>query len=212
MRILSTADGSPTILNEELNERYHSLHGALQESMHVFIHAGLYVHSSTVVNMLEMGFGSGLNAWLTLQHAQNRQIHYTALEKYPVAVELAKIYGAELKASESFMKMHESAWQEDVCIADKFILHKREQDFLDVLPSGLFDIVYFDAFSPSKQPELWTVEVFQNIFNVCNQGAIMVTYCSKGDVRRNLISAGWKVEKIPGPPGKREMLRAYKYE
>lgn len=210
MRIVTTADGSPTLMNEELQEHYHSLHGALQESIHVFINSGLEKHSAASLSILEMGFGTGLNAWLTLKNQGDKIIHYTAIEKFPVPVEVAIAYGGFLENTLSFNKLHHAPWDTTVQITEKFKLCKLHRDVLDNIENGPFDLVYFDAFSPGKQPELWTEDVFRNLYKVCNEEAILVTYCSKGDVRRNILAAGWEVEKIPGPPGKREMLRAYK--
>lgn len=209
-----TEDGSHTLYVEELDEVYHSTHGAIQESMHVFIKQGLQSLSKSKLRILETGFGTGLNALLTWKFAEQSKlkIHYHGVEKYP----LSKIEYSQLNF-ESFLegiphgllnKMHEAAWDKPVQISDRFSLFKEKADFRTMNPVGNFDLVYFDAFAPDKQPELWSEEVFSTIRNRTEKGAVLVSYSSKGSVRRTLISCGFSVAKVPGPPGKREMIRA----
>jgi len=197
-----TADGSHTIAIPDMNVTYHSTHGAIQESMHVFIQAGLQALQLPAVRIFEMGFGTGLNALLTMQHA-DIPVYYYAVEQYPLTAEEVEglSYGNEL---------HAYPWNEDVKINEQFTLHKAHVSLLSVQPEQEFDLIYYDAFAPGAQPELWTREVFEKLYGMLAAGGILVTYCSKGDVRRAMLAAGFKVEKLTGPPGKREMLRAKK--
>ena len=218
-RILeATADGSHTISIPEMQVTYHSKHGAVQESMHVFIEAGLRFKMKATncsLAILEMGFGTGLNALLTLLEAEGREIWYESLEAYPVSLELAMQlnYAALLKqngAVDYFKAMHLAAWNKWVNITPEFHICKQEGTLEAFHPTGSYDIVYFDAFAPTAQPVLWTESVFKKLFANMNPGGILVTYCSKGIVRRAMQAAGFSIEKIPGPPGKREMVRATK--
>lgn len=218
-RILqATADGSHTISIPDLQVTYHSRHGAIQESMHVFIEAGLrYKIKSTeaALSILEMGFGTGLNALLTLLEQQDREIWYESLEAYPLPVETAmQLNYAELLSQETaaanFEKIQQAAWNEAVSISASFQLLKRELKLEAFTPDRRYDLIYFDAFAPTAQPALWSESVFKKLFDSLRTGGILVTYCSKGDVRRAMQAAGFRVEKIAGPPGKREMVRAHK--
>lgn len=197
-----TADGSHTIAIPDMNVTYHSTHGAIRESMHVFIQAGLQALQLPAVRIFEMGFGTGLNALLTMQHA-DIPVYYYAVEQYPLTAEEVEglSYGNEL---------HAYPWNEDVKINERFTLYKAHTSLLSVQPEQEFDLIYYDAFAPGAQPELWTTEVFEKLYGLLAKGGILVTYCSKGDVRRAMQAAGFKVEKLAGPPGKREMLRAKK--
>lgn len=215
-----TKDGSHTISIPEWGVTYHSQHGAIQESMHVFIHAGLLVsdifrESGTYI--LEMGFGTGLNALLTLMEAEKfrRPVHYTALELFPLQKEeiISLNYCQQLNReglNPYFEKLHSGDWEKDIVITPHFILHKKKEDLIRFSANQPINLIYFDAFAPAAQPELWTKEIFKKLFLLLTPGGILVTYCSKGEVRRNMLSAGFTVEKIPGPPGKREILRAIK--
>lgn len=217
-KIIITEDGSHSIAIPALNVTYHSVHGAIQESKHVFIEAGLnYVlnnFSARKLNILEMGLGTGLNVLLTLIEAekQDLNIHYTAIEKFPVLVDEANSlnYAILLRHDELFQKIHKSEWGKDVFLSEYFIIRKEKLDLVDYSTSGQFDLVYYDAFAPAAQPELWAKEIFQRLFYLLKPDGVLVTYCSKGDVRRAMIAAGFVVKKLPGPPGKREMLRAIK--
>jgi len=209
-------DGSSTLYRADMNEHYHSFHGAIQESMHVFIEAGLrHLVSKSDLYVLEVGFGTGLNALLTMINNPGSIIKYHGIEKFPVPLDLAaeinfpEILGGQQVAS-WYNTMLKSEWQKAVQINDDFILTKFEIDLCDFSSNTLYDLVYFDAFAPDKQPELWTDSVFDNIFNMMAPGAILTTYSAKGSVRRSMQRAGFIVERIPGPPGKREMIRAVK--
>lgn len=215
--IITTADGSGTIFIPVLKEQYHSVNGAVTESRHVYISNGLhcFCHKQELT-ILEVGFGTGLNALLTAEYAINNRIAvtYFGVEKYPLGSELlGKLDYGKYAGSEGahlFRMIHESKWGEVTRIHSLFKLKKLQGDFLDygweedIGP----DLVYFDAFGPDKQPEMWTEEVFRRLSVHMAEGGILVTYSAKGEVRRRLKSAGFKTERLPGPPGKREMIRA----
>jgi tRNA U34 5-methylaminomethyl-2-thiouridine-forming methyltransferase MnmC len=219
LEILQTADGSHTLFVPELNEHYHSTYGAIQESRHIFIEAGFrqIPINQPVVRILEVGFGTGLNAFLSLLEADKsgKTIHYTAIEPFPLDPAIIKLlnYAELLGAStESLFKMlHEADWNRKIQITDHFILHKvlHKLKNIELLRSS-FDIVYFDAFGPEVQPELWTEEIFRKIFSSMKEKGILVTYSAKGSIRRALKNSGFSVEKLPGPAGKREITRAIK--
>jgi tRNA U34 5-methylaminomethyl-2-thiouridine-forming methyltransferase MnmC len=211
LTIETTADGSPTLFVPELNEHYHSTNGAIQESRHVYIEAGFNHCPKQEVHVLEFGFGTGLNAFLTALEAEKRQInvHYTSLEKFPLSPEIT----AKLNYLESdktlFRAIHQAEWEIPAQINPFFELRKIQTDFRDFTFPEVYDVVYYDAFAPDKQPEVWSQELFDKVFSSMKSGGILTTYCAKGSVRRMLQQAGFTVERIPGPPGKREMLRAY---
>lgn len=213
IQIITTSDGSHTLFLPHLNETYHSTHGALQESKHVFIEHGLKKaaeKNATEIRILEIGFGTGLNAWLTMQTDLNT--HYTSLELYPLEKEVwSKLNYAEGSGTELFAKIHETSWNEEQKITEKHTLNKISSDLLSVdLSNYLFDLVYFDAFAPSKQPEMWTEEVFGKIHKQLTPGGILVSYCASGAFKRTLKALDFEVETLPGPPGKKEMTRAIK--
>lgn len=213
--IITTNDGSKTIHLPDWNESYHSKHGAVQEAQHVFIKSGLLEISKADINILEIGFGTGLNAILTLNKSkENKQIiHYTGLEAYPVSLDELKDlkYEAipEVKENEDlFWQIHNSKWNEEFEVTPSFTLIKLEEQLDHFKPTeNTYDLIYFDAFGPRVQPDMWTLEIFKKLFKSMKNNGIFVTYCAKGQVRRDLIEVGFTVEKIPGPPGKREMLR-----
>lgn len=213
--IITTADGSKTIHLEAWNEQYHSKHGAIQEAYHVFVDHGLSTFKKNSISILEIGFGTGLNALITFIEATLRglQINYTGVERYPViAAEVAQLnYISELKALEYndlFNEMHSCSWELETVIAPNFRLCKQQKDFKEIKDVQLYDLIYFDAFGARVQPELWTEEIFQIMFNSLKKNGILVTYAAKGSVRRAMLAVGFQVERLPGPPGKREMLRA----
>lgn len=216
--IIATADGSHTIAIPEMHVTYHSVHGAIKESRHVFLEAGLGNVQAQgklpSIAVFEMGFGTGLNAFLTAIHAIENQLHifYTAIESAPLSAEEISLlnYPVTLGHEELFQQLHAAPWNEAVELHQFFTLEKLQTDLASFASSRPFDLVYYDAFAPSAQPELWTKEVFEKLFSLLNANGVLVTYCSKGDVRRAMIAAGFSVEKLPGPPGKREMLRAQK--
>lgn len=218
-QIQITTDGSPTIAVAENNLTYHSRNGALQESMHVFIQAGLQplIHQHETIRIFEMGFGSGLNALLTLQQAilHQQKIFYHAIELYPLSndevenyLNASSFFDDEMK--KYFSSLHNASWEEDVMIDSLFTLHKTKTSLQEFTTSNTFHLIYFDAFDPNVQPELWKPAIFEKMFLLLEENGVLVTYSCKGDVRRAMLAAGFSVEKLPGAKGKREMLRAIK--
>ena len=215
--IIKTSDGSTTIHIPEWNEQYHSIHGAIQEANHVYINNGLKYKSSNQIAVLEIGFGTGLNSFMTFLAAQNKEllIEYVGVEAYPILEEeLLKLnYVAELGATrftKIFESFHSCSWEEQHQITPNFSLLKRKQFFHEIDDENKFDVIYFDAFGARVQPELWTEEIFFKMFLALKSEGVLVTYAAKGSVRRAMQSVGFSVERLPGPPGKREMLRAIK--
>lgn len=219
-RILEISeDGSHTLFVPSLNEHYHSTRGAIRESRHVFIEAGLQPCDKQEIELLEIGFGTGLNAFLTLLEAEElgKKVTYTAIERYPLGLDDAKKmnYAEQLAPTreELFLQLHASAWGNRIEITPAFHLKKLEMDvhqLSEYHPEALFNVIYYDAFAPGKQPGMWTREIFERLYALSDEGALLSTYCAKGDVRRMLQAVGYRVERLPGPPGKREMLRALK--
>ncbi len=217
---VKTKDGSPSLYVPELKQNYHSLHGALQESRHVFIKSGLHHFSEKPeLKILEVGFGTGLNALLT--HFEktnpNQKIYYHSLEKYPLeeeewsAIHWPELFLASPEYHEFYNQAHQAKWNQIEVLNNHFELQKTQIDLVDFEPPGMsYDLIYFDAFSPEAQPKLWTKEVFSRLYKALKMDGILVTYCVKGSVRRAMEAAQFEVEKIPGPPGKREMSRAIK--
>jgi tRNA U34 5-methylaminomethyl-2-thiouridine-forming methyltransferase MnmC len=215
--IIKTLDGSTTIHLKEWDECYHSKHGAIQEAKHVFIKNGLSLFENKAISILEIGFGTGLNAFITfLETTQKPQyIDYVGVEAYPVEPEevLAMNYVAELEADQYkgiFERMHECEWNRKTEISANFSLTKRKQFFDEIDDFETFDLIYFDAFGYRVQPELWSTEIFQKMYNSLKPNGVLVTYAARGVVKRSMISVGFTVEKLAGPPGKREMFRATK--
>ncbi|MDR1555626.1 MAG: tRNA (5-methylaminomethyl-2-thiouridine)(34)-methyltransferase MnmD [Tannerellaceae bacterium] len=213
--IRQTADGSHTLFVPEIDEHYHSVNGAIQESEHVFIDAGLRRLPKEKIRILEIGFGTGLNALLTLLEAEKRekaQITYHGVERYPLPAECIAALNYEEKACPGrkglFGALHTAPWDIPVRITNRFILYKIRGDSNRCELPDSIDLVYFDAFAPDKQPEMWNQELFDTLHKHMAGGGILTTYCAKGSVRRMMEKAGYSVERIPGPPGKREMLRA----
>lgn len=218
MKIVTTNDGSNTLQRSELQENYHSIHGAHQESLHVFIHTGLLpLLKKDTIKILEMGFGTGLNALLTLDVAtrENQSILYSTIENYPLKwLDVTQLHYPSLtnlaQHEEDFKKMHDGLWESNLVITPLFSLKKYQTNLENFDTDERFDLVYFDAFSPRTQPELWTQAIFEKMYALMNTGAVLVTYCAKGQVRRDMQAAGFEVTRMPGPPGKREMLKALK--
>ena len=212
-----TEDGSSTLYIPELNEHYHSTYGAVQESMHIFIQNGFLQIYSNPVYIFEVGFGTGLNAYLTFLASENesKSVHYTSIEKYPLDDYIVNSLNYTEKADPEkikiFKALHEAPWNKDIAISSLFTLHKMNKDLKEVeLQDSAYDLVYFDAFGPDVQPELWTEKIFRELFISMKNNACLVTYSAKGSVKRALKEAGFTLEKLPGPPGKREMTRATK--
>ena len=211
-----TADGSHTLYVPSLDEHYHSHFGAITESRHIFINAGLASLSADKVSILEVGFGTGLNALLTALFAgeHNVSVSYTSLEKYPLEPSVVRQlnYGhlAGSNGPELFEAIHQAPWGTATDITEWFSLNKILTDLTTEDPRGIFDLVYFDAFGPDKQPEMWTEEVMGRIAAVTRSGSVFVTYSAKGSLKRMLRTLGFDVTLLPGPPGKRVMTRAVK--
>ncbi|MFO7622582.1 MAG: tRNA (5-methylaminomethyl-2-thiouridine)(34)-methyltransferase MnmD [Bacteroidales bacterium] len=216
MQIVETEDGSHTIFVPEISEHYHSIHGAVQESKHIFIRHGFDSSGADPLNILEIGFGTGLNALLTALRSieSGRKAFYTSVEKYPLdeatinSLNYSKIVGQD--GSRLFAKIHSSPWDTETLICNNFIINKIRGDITKLELSGSYDIIYFDAFSPEKQPELWTDKIFRMISDVTVKNGFFVTYCVKGLVKRILRSSGFRVSLVPGPPGKRHIMKAIK--
>jgi len=219
--LIATKDGSFTIALPEKNVTYRSVYGAIQESRHVFINAGFnYVSRSVpgadVLYLLEIGLGTGLNAFLTFLETEKaaRAVHYTAVEPYPITMEeIAQLnYCSQLNRDdlkEWFFNLHQCEWERDISLRLLFTIYKSAKSLLD-LPAKKYHLIYFDPFAPASEPELWSQPIFETLHSMLLPGGVLVTYSSKGEVRRTMLNAGFAVEKIPGPPGKREMIRAIK--
>lgn len=217
MKLEQTADGSFTLYVPELDEHYHSVKGALTESQHIFIDMGLKHSQATNPYILEIGLGTGLNCFLTYLTSKEtgQAIHYTGIERFPLSEEVidqldyATLIGKGEK--EVYQAIHQAAWNKEVQLSPHFSLHKIEGDFTQYSFLGKYDLIYFDAFAPEKQPEMWEQPLFDMLYELLNPGGILTTYCAKGVVRRMLQAAGFTVERLAGPPGgKREILRATK--
>jgi tRNA U34 5-methylaminomethyl-2-thiouridine-forming methyltransferase MnmC len=217
VEIKTTADGSQTLFVPELNEHYHSMNGAVQESKYVFIRMGLHVCETVEIKILEIGFGTGLNALLTLRETgTERNVLYHAVELFPLPWDLVESlkYSRYLDLKEdlsfSFREMHMADWETETWIQPQFCLRKIRASIIGTELPASYNLIYFDTFAPSVQPELWTEAVFRKMFNALDKGGLLVTYCAKGEVRRCMKRVGFSVERLPGAPGKREMLRARK--
>ncbi len=231
--IITTADGSKTIQIEDWNEQYHSVHGAVNEANHVFINHGLLFYAELVsasqiisnpefnlashpINILEIGFGTGLNAFLTLIEAERlkHKINYVGVEAYPVEKdELEALNYVELISKthkNEFKKLHDVPWENNQEITPFFTIEKQQKDFGEIEENNRFNIIYFDAFGARVQPELWTEVIFRKMYKALKSNGVLVTYSAKGSVRRAMQTVGFEVERLPGPPNKRHMLRAIK--
>lgn len=216
IKIITTGDGSHSLLNEALDETYHSRHGAVQESMHVFIEHGFNEirkkENPSAISILEVGFGTGLNALLTLNEAVINElaVDYTSLETFPLGHELWNHFNYP-DPYQLLKKMHQSEWGKWESITDLFKLLKLEKSLqLVELNPEQYDLIYFDAFAPNKQPEMWELAMLDKVVTALKPGGFFITYCAKGQLKRDLKTLGLTVESLPGPPGKREMVRALK--
>ncbi len=219
--LISTSDGSKTLLINGLEETYHSKHGALQEANHVFIKNGLDLKNYCEINILELGFGTGLNLLVTfdayLRNTNHQKINYFGVEKYPIFFsEVMELSYSELFPNKTIkdlsLKIHETEWEKLVELDSKFYLKKIKDDFFNIKNMDLpeIDLVYFDCFGARVQPDLWEIELFEIVASKMKTGGLLTTYSSKGSVRRALLELGFEVEKKQGPPGKREMINAWK--
>jgi tRNA U34 5-methylaminomethyl-2-thiouridine-forming methyltransferase MnmC len=215
-KLIITGDGSHTLYVPGMDEHYHSHFGALTESQHIFINAGLASLGPGPVSILEVGFGTGLNALLSVIHADKNQIavSYTSLEKYPLDPSVVQQlnYGNMVGegGQELFKSIHDVTWNSPSRITEWFTLEKRVSDLTTDEPTGSYDLIFFDAFGPDKQPEMWTEEVFRKITAVTHPGSVFITYSAKGTLKRMLRGLGFEVALLPGPPGKRVITRAVK--
>ena len=214
--LIKTSDGSTSLYIPQLDETYHSVHGALQETQHVFIKNGLQLFDHQSISILEIGFGTGLNALVTYKEHKVLQlnIHYETVEAYPISWEEAsQMNFSEVLSptlSPIFEQMHCCPWDETVALSPIFSFKKRLQRFETINDVDSFDLIYFDAFGAQVQPELWQEAIFQQMYTALKRGGYLVTYAAKGSVRRAMQACGFIVERLPGPPMKREMLRAHK--
>jgi tRNA U34 5-methylaminomethyl-2-thiouridine-forming methyltransferase MnmC len=217
LELIVTSDGSHSLLNTVLDETYHSRHGALQESLHVFIKHGLHFfeekNHSDKISILEIGFGTGLNALLTAQDIIDKpvRVEYTSLEAFPVEEEIwSRLNYAETDEWKLlFKKIHQASWAGPELIQPNFVLAKLHTTLQQVdLSTASFDVIYYDAFAPNKQPEMWELPMLQKVVERLSSHGVFVTYCAKGQLKRDLKSLGLNVETLPGPPGKKEMVRA----
>lgn len=216
VEIVNTSDGSSTLFVPELNEHYHSVHGAIQESEYIFIKCGLNFLKADPVRIFEVGFGTGLNAFLTAINAsfQNRKIFYASIEKYPLKDSLVNELNYKSffpqESAYLFDRIHKGKWNTVEVISNNFTLNKLEGDITKQEISGDYDLIFFDAFGPDKQPDMWTDEVFRKIAEITVHNGILLTYSVKGEVKRTLRKHGFKVNRLPGPPGKHQIIRAVK--
>jgi len=215
LSIKSTPDGSYTIYNSELNENYHSEFGAQTESNYVYIKQGLSIIQKKVIHVFEMGFGTGLNAYLAWTYAQeyNKIVHFISIEKFPVSVDFLPVpsfIDNRMDSVTAWNNIQQAAWNSTRNVDNSFILTKLNVDIADFEHYSTYDIIFYDAFAPSVQPELWTPVIFKALHSRLNPEGILVTYSSAGIVKRALISAGFTLQRLPGPPGKKHMLRAIK--
>lgn len=219
IQIITTGDGSHSLLNTALNETYHSVHGARRESLHVFIKNGLEYfiekNSHETIQIFEVGFGTGLNALLAASFAESekQKISYTSIEAFPLTNGIVDQlnYAESDREKEVFQKLHSALWEQDVSVNDFFTLKKTKTTLQQIqLREKIFDVIFFDAFAPSKQPELWEIPMLEKVCRALRPDGIFTTYCAKGQLKRDLRSLGLLVETLAGPPGKKEMVRALK--
>ena len=215
--IIITDDGSTTIRIPDWDENYHSTHGAIQEAKHVFIKNGLDLfQKQDSISILEIGFGTGLNAFITFLETVNKEkVNYVGVEAYPISSEeIAQMnYVTELQATQYqvvFDKMHSCDWESQQNITENFILTKRKQFFQDIADKEQYDLIYFDAFGFPLQPELWSEAIFKKMYEALLPKGTLVTYACRSSIKNAMLSVGFSIEKLPGAPGKREMLRATK--
>lgn len=220
LSVFKTSDGSDTIYDNSKNAYYHSVYGAITESQHVFIENGLkrILHNYTTVRIFEVGFGTGLNAYLSYLFAEplaDFRINYTAIEKHPLPESIYTLLNYpkllnEVHGSCSFIDFHKCPWNQSVALTEKFVLEKIKGDFRTWIFENQFDLIYMDAFSPNDDPDLWTDSLLEKYYNMLVKDGLLTTYCAKGSFKRSLKRIGFKVECVPGPHGKREMTLAYK--
>lgn len=216
IQLVKTSDGSQTLSVDGGVEHYHSTNGAISEALHVYINAGLASFAGREVNVFEVGFGTGLNAMLAYQFAvcNATRVNYTSIERYPLPLDITEKFTypeqVELDREKYFNALHRASWNSKVSLDACFSLLKVEADLGEYTPSPGIDVVFFDAFAPDLQPQLWSLQVFEKVFKAMNDGGVLVTYSSKGLVKNNLREVGFSVKRLPGPKGKRHMILAQK--
>ena len=216
VHVVETTDGSQTLSIDGGIEHYHSTNGAIAEALHVYIDAGLAPFAGREVNVFEVGFGTGLNAMLAYQFAvcNATKVNYTSVERYPLPLNIVEKLTypeqVELDREKYFNALHSAPWNSKVELDPCFTLQKVEVDLDEYSPSAEIDVVFFDAFAPDLQPQLWSLQVFERIYKTMNAGGVLVTYSSKGFVKNNLRESGFDVKRLPGPKGKRHMILAQK--
>jgi len=211
-----TEDGSNSIYSDKYEVAYHSIHGAIGETQHVFIDAGLHdKRSADTLNVLDIGFGTGLNTLMTYLESDksSAKIHYETVEAYPISIDIAKEFNYPNQlgcGANVFLQLHSLSWNVLHSISKKFTFFKHLAKFEEFKSEHVFDVIYYDAFAPSAQPTLWEPSILEKMFMLTKPNGILVTYCAQGQFKRNLKSVGYSLESLPGPPGKREMTRARK--
>ena len=217
IEIFKTEDGSNSLLRKDIEESYHSHFGALTETNTIYIDYGYNyfcsLNNTPQINVLEIGFGTGLNAIATLKKSNQRSIFYQTIELYPISASIAEklAYGEKLSLKEEFDLLHKCDWEEIVEITPDFKIKKCKADAcVCEFEKDFFDVVYFDAFSPDKDSELWSEDMFSKVYDSLRKGGVLTTYCCKGEIKRRMKKAGFTIAKLPGPKGKREILRAEK--
>ncbi len=214
VELYHTADKSNTLFSTEFGQHYHSINGAFTESIHIFVELGLKNIELDKISILEIGYGTGLNAILTYKAnlELNKEIYYQGIDVYPLEKSVFESLGYNQfmgGSNQSLLQFNED-WNCECEINPNFVLHKQIVDLQSFNSDRKFNLIYFDAFSPEAQPELWTVDVFKKLSTLLLTGGILVTYCSKGIVKQNLRDSGFDVKRFAGPPGKRHVLRATK--
>ena len=215
LELVNTIDGSNSLKNLIINDSYHSKYGAINESKHIFINNGLKRISKKKIRVLEIGFGTGLNALLTQLYCDKKEkrITYHTIDNLPLKEEIYSSlnYCDQLKIDKNiFLKIHSSLWENEIELSNFFVLKKMKYDFTKILFNEKYDLIYFDAFSPSKQPEMWTLNNFKKLYDCLNTNGVLITYSSKGDVKRIMKKVGFNVSSVEGPTGKREITLASK--
>tara|TARA_Y100000994_G_scaffold109290_1_gene89825 strand:- start:279 stop:935 length:657 start_codon:yes stop_codon:yes gene_type:complete len=215
LELVNTYDGSNSLKNLIINDSYHSKYGAINESKHIFINNGLKRISKKKIRVLEIGFGTGLNALLTQLYCDKKKqnIIYHTIDNLPLKKDTYSSlnYCDQLKIDKDiFLKIHNSLWENEIELSNFFVLKKINCDFTKKLFNEKYDLIYFDAFSPSKQPEMWVLDNFKKLYNCLNRNGVLITYSSKGDVKRTIKEVGFNVFSVEGPTGKREITLACK--
>lgn len=220
IKVITTDDGSHSLYNSELKETYHSSHGAITESQHVFVKHGIHFYYEEnhpdQIKIFEVGFGTGLNALLSWHWADQNKVDvvYHSIEQYPIQEEIIKEinYGKLKGEQDKFILLHATKWEEEKRLSSFFTIKKVNAIWQEYLLNEPYNVVYYDAFAPSKQPEMWDRSLLEKCYKALTPKGIFTTYCAKGQLKRDLVSIGFEVETLPGPPGKKEMVRGVKVQ